>query len=161
MKSPFTAVLTPPRMRLLMLMLLMLSMLLLLTAPHLHAEEVQRTPLPASHPLLGTWRLDLPDVGCFEIYSLRANGTKRATSRLEIGESIFSLSAYPNRNGFYKWVDKIVRSNGKPDCMGEVSEVGHVATTYILLHPDGDQFLLCFEQNLNTCIGPFVRQDGI
>ena len=125
------------------------------------ADDVRATPLPADHPLLGTWKIDLPEVHCSEMYSLRQNGTKRTISRLEIGESVFSLSARPNKNGFYKWVDKIVKDNGKPDCMGEVTEVGHVATTYILLHPDGTQFLLCFEQNLNACIGPFVRQEAI
>jgi len=138
-----------------------IALMLLLSSFSVHADEVKRTPLSPDHPLLGTWRIDLPDVDCFEMYSLRANGTKRTTSRLEIGESVFSLSPYPNRNGFYKWVDKIVKSNGKPDCMGDISEVGHVATTYIFLHPDGTQFLLCFEQNLNACIGPFVRQDSI
>jgi hypothetical protein len=38
--------------------------------------------------------------------------------------------------------------------------VGHVVTSYILFHPNGDMFLMCFERDTKTCIGPFVRVKG-
>ena len=134
---------------------------LLLRDNALAAQPVSPTPLPADHPLIGVWRIDLPEVDCYEQYSLNANGTKRSVSRGEITESVFRLSIKPNRNGFYTWTDQIVKSNGKRDCLGEVTPVGDTATNYILLHPDGNQFLLCTEQDLNTCIGPYVRQETI
>ena len=39
-------------------------------------------------------------------------------------------------------------------------EVGHVATNYLFLHPSGNMFLVCEEENINTCIGPLVRLPG-
>ena len=125
------------------------------------AQNVKRTSLPENHPLLGSWKIDLPQVNCFEIYNLRANGTNSITSGAETGESEFELSVTLSPRGFYKWVDKITQDNGKPDCMGSVMEVGHVATNYISLHRSGKMFLLCEQEDLNTCVGPFVRQEGI
>jgi hypothetical protein len=42
-----------------------------------------------------------------------------------------------------------------------VTPPGHESTNYVLLHPDGDQFLMCGDETLNTCIGPFVRLKGV
>ena len=41
--------------------------------------------------------------------------------------------------------------------MGEVMQVGHEATNYILLHPSRPEFLMCEEERLDTCIGPFRK----
>jgi len=125
------------------------------------AEDVVRTPLPPDHPLIGTWRIELESVQCHEIYDVRADGTTRAYSAEELSESEFELSLAPSAKGYYKWVDKITSDNGKPDCMGSITEVGEVATNYILLDPSGKMFLMCKEENLSTCIGPFVREEGI
>lgn len=125
------------------------------------AQPVSRTPLPPDHPLLGSWRLDLPSVNCYEVYDLRADGTTYVTSGAEVGESEFELSLEPSAQGFYKWVDKITKDNGRPDCMGAVMEIGQVATNFILLHPSGKEFLLCKTEDANACIGPFVRLEGI
>lgn len=113
--------------------------------------------LRANHPLIGTWRIDLPTLSCHEIYRIRANGTTLVTSGQEVAESTFSLSDRPTERGFYKWVDKITRDNGKKDCAGEVMEIGHESTNYIIMHPSGNQFLMCEEEDIKTCIGPFNR----
>ena len=76
-------------------------------------------------------------------------------------DSAISLSLSPSSRGFYKWVDKITKDNGKPDCMGSTMQIGHVATNYISIHKSGKMFLMCEQEDLNTCIGPFVRQEGI
>ncbi len=125
------------------------------------AADLARAPLAPDHPLVGTWKLDLPSVGCYELYEILADGTTRVTSGEEAAESETELSAKPSSKGFYKWVDKIVRDNGKPDCMGATMELGHVATNYVLLHPSGTEFLLCEAEDIKTCFGPFVRQSGI
>jgi hypothetical protein len=125
------------------------------------AQTVKRSPLPADHPLLGTWRIDLPKVSCHELYHVKADGTTFVTSGEQAAESEFELALRPSTKGFYKWVDKITKDNGKPDCMGSIMEVGHVATNYILLHPTGKKFLMCEAEDINTCIGPFIRQEGI
>ena len=132
-----------------------------LLTPPASAEDVVRTPLPPEHPLIGTWRIELESVQCHETYNLRADGTSRVSSAEEVGESEFEISPEPSANGFYKWVDKVISDNGKPDCMGSVTEVGHVAINYVLLHPSGKMFLLCLEENVTKCIGPFVRHEDI
>ena len=120
----------------------------------------QADSLRADHPFIGTWKLTLPDGSCYEIYRIRANGTTLVTSADEVGESEFEISDQPSEKGFYKWVDKIVKDNGKKDCAGETMEVGHVATNYIRFHPSGDMFLMCQKEDINTCIGPLVRVKG-
>ncbi len=41
--------------------------------------------------------------------------------------------------------------------MGEVMQIGHEATNFIIFHQTGDQFLMCEAEDINTCIGPFIR----
>jgi cytochrome b involved in lipid metabolism len=125
------------------------------------SQVVVKTPLSAEHPLVGDWRIDVSGTNCHEIYSVRADGTMRVTSGSQQAESEFEISSHPSASGFYKWVDKIVKDNGRPDCMGEIMEVGHVATNFIRLHPTGTKFLMCEAEDINTCIGPFVRENGI
>jgi hypothetical protein len=122
------------------------------------AQEVHRTPLPKGHPLIGAWRIDVPGTTCHEIYEVHADGTMNVTSGIQAASSEFEISAIPSERGFYKWVDKIVKDNGKPDCMGSIMEVGHIATNFILVHPSKRQFLMCESEDIKTCIGPFKRQ---
>ena len=133
----------------------------MLLANSVWSQVVVKTPIPADHPLVGSWRIDVPGTSCHEIYSLRADGSMRVTSGSQQAESEFELSVRPSPKGFYKWVDKIVKDNGKPDCMGEIMEVGHVATNYIRLHLSGTKFLMCEAEDINTCIGPFVREESV
>ena len=125
------------------------------------AQDVKPVPLRADHPLVGAWKIELPELACYEVYNLRANGTRRSVSGKEVSESVFQISAYPSPRGFYKWVDKIVKNNGQSDCTGDKTPVGDIAVNYIFLHPDGTQFLLCSAENLKECIGPFIRQEVI
>jgi hypothetical protein len=127
--------------------------------PTAHAQSVTRTPLDAGHPLIGVWRLDVPGTDCHEIYDVRADGTSSVTSGAQVGETEFEISARPSAKGFYKWVDRITRDNGKPDCAGSSMEVGHVSTHYILVHRSGKRFAACTTEDLVLCIGPFVRLD--
>jgi len=125
-----------------------------------HAQEFQRTPLANNHPFVGIWRIELPQLGCFEQYQVRADGTRSVIAGQERSESEFSISSAPDERGYFKWTDKIVRSNGKPDCTGSITPVGDVATIFLLFHRTGDSFLLCVKQDPNTCIGPYVRSKG-
>ena len=125
-----------------------------------HAQDVHRTPLPSGHPLIGVWRIDVPGTNCHEIYDLNANGTMKVTSGAQAAESEFEISATPSRKGFYRWVDKITKDNGKPDCSGSIVEVGHVATNFIIVHPSRPEFLMCEAEDLKTCVGPFKKLAG-
>jgi hypothetical protein len=44
----------------------------------------------------------------------------------------FDFSATISGNGFYKWVDRITRDNGKPDCNRVKGNEGRVTTSYEL-----------------------------
>ena len=122
------------------------------------AQEVTPTQLPADHPLVGTWRIELPDQKCFEEYDVRSDGTKLSRSAEERNESVHSISPTPSTSGFYKWIDKIVKNNGKPDCSGSVGSSGHVAVNFIRLHPSGQRMLLCESEDMKSCYAEFRRK---
>ncbi|MFC0250273.1 hypothetical protein [Massilia consociata] len=128
---------------------------LLLSVPH----AAQAAP-PADHPILGIWKLSLPDLGCSETYRFRADGTTLVTSAEEVSESVYRIPAKPSAKGFYRLEDRIVKDNGKKDCSGAIMKVGTTATNYIRFHPSGAIFLMCADETMNTCIGPFERVQG-
>lgn len=122
------------------------------------AQDVSRTPLPGGHPLVGTWRIDMPKLSCFEEYRIQTNGTKLSMSGEERNESEFEMSFVPSAKGFYKWTDKITKNNGKPDCSGSKTDLGHVAVNFVRLHPTGQRMLLCEAEDMNSCYAEFFRK---
>lgn len=113
------------------------------------------------HPLIGIWRIALPDSACTETYRLRADGTTLVFSNEEVAESSFTVSDQPDKNGFYKQVDTITKDNGKRDCSGEITKPGRAVTSYVRFNPSGNLFIMCAEPNLDRCIGPFIRVRGL
>ena len=122
------------------------------------SQEIARTSLPSNHPLIGTWRIELPQMKCFEEYELRPDGTKLSMSGEERNESEFTISLTPSSTGFYKWTDRITRNNGKPDCSGSNTELGHVAVNYVRVHPNGQRFVLCEAEEMKSCYAEFQRK---
>ena len=57
---------------------------------------------PADHPILGIWKLSLPDLGCSETYRFRADGTTLVTSAEEVSESEYRIPDKPSAKGFYR-----------------------------------------------------------
>lgn len=117
-------------------------------------------PVRADHPIIGTWRFELPDGSCQEVYRMRPDGTALITSAAEVAETEFHIDDQPDKNGFYKNTDRIVKDNGKLDCSGQVSEVGRTVGTYILFHQSNNMFLMCLQASMDACLGPFVRVRG-
>ncbi|MFC4931032.1 hypothetical protein [Massilia sp. GCM10023247] len=118
-------------------------------------------PVPAAnHPILGIWRLSLPDLGCSETYRFRGDGTTLVTSAEEVSESEYSIPDKPSAKGFYKLEDRIVKDNGKKDCSGAIMKVGTRATNFVRFHPSGTLFLMCSDETMQACIGPFERIEG-
>jgi hypothetical protein len=114
----------------------------------------------ADHPILGIWRLDVPNADCSETYRFRADGTTFVTSAAEVSESVFTIPAKPDTNGFYRLLDRITKDNGKPDCSGNVMKPGAQVINFIRFHPSRSLFLMCADQTLQACIGPFRRVRG-
>ena len=118
-------------------------------------------PAPnASHPILGIWRLALPELHCIETYRFRGDGTTLVTSKEEISESEFRIPDKPSEKGFYKLEDRVVKDNGKKDCSGEIMKVGTQAINFLRFHPSGALFLMCSDETMEACIGPFERVEG-
>lgn len=118
-------------------------------------------PLPrANHPLLGIWRLELPQIGCYETYHFRADGTSLVTSADEVSESEYQVMDKPSAQGFYRLEDHIIKDNGKKDCAGEITKPGAKAVNYLRFHPSNSLFLMCADESMKTCIGPFERVEG-
>jgi hypothetical protein len=126
----------------------------------LSASSVYADPIRSDHPLIGTWRLNLPALSCREIYVVRADATQLVKSAEEVTESAFSISDQPSEKGFYKWTDKITKSNGKKDCLGRTIPVDDESSSYIIFNPSQTQFLMCEAEDMNTCFGPFIRLQG-
>lgn len=124
------------------------------------APSAMAAPPAANHPILGIWKLTLPDGSCSEIYRFRGDGTSLVTSAEEISESEFNIPAEPSAKGFYKLEDRIVKDNGKKDCSGEIMKIGARVTHFVHFHPSGALFLMCADESLDACIGPFRRMQG-
>ncbi|HEY0062155.1 MAG TPA: hypothetical protein VGC21_08540 [Telluria sp.] len=117
-------------------------------------------PPANDHPILGIWLLSLPDGSCSEIYRFRGDGTTFVTSADEVSESEFVIPASPSAKGFYKLEDRIVKDNGKKDCVGGITKIGTRATHFVQFHPSGTLFVMCQQESLDACIGPFLRMPG-
>jgi hypothetical protein len=114
----------------------------------------------SGHPILGIWQLRVPDAACTETYRFRGDGTSLVTSRQEVSESEYHVPAQPDAKGFYALDDRVVKNNGKEDCSGETGKVGAAVRNYLRFHPSGDMFLMCFQETMGSCIGPFRRVPG-
>lgn len=121
---------------------------------------LQAAPPIPTHPILGIWKLTLPDGSCSETYRFRGDGTSLVTSADEISESEFSIPAEPSAKGFYRMDDKVTKDNGKLDCTGTVTKIGSKVTHYVHFHPSGQLFVMCVAESLDACIGPFLRMHG-
>ncbi|MEV4781150.1 hypothetical protein MRBLMU1_003721 [Burkholderia sp. LMU1-1-1.1] len=117
-------------------------------------------PVRHDHPYIGIWKITLPDGSCSETYRVRGDGSTLVFSNEEVAESTFVIADHPDKQGFYKSVDTLVKDNGKPDCAGQITKPGRSVTNYLLFHPGGDMFLMCVERSMERCIGPFVRVSG-
>ena len=137
-----------------------LSRVTLLTAVLLAGSASAAAPVRADHPIVGTWRFVVPDGGCQEVYRMRADGTALITSAAEVAETEFNIDDQPDKNGFYKTADKIVKDNGKLDCTGQISEVGQSVASFIVFHQSNNMFLMCLQASMEACLGPFIRVRG-
>jgi hypothetical protein len=108
-------------------------------------------PPRSDHPILGAWNLTAPGSSCVERGIYGADSRYRATSGQEISVSEYSISSEPSEKGFYKFVDVIVETNGLPDCAGNVTPVGDVATNYLRFGDGNNDFMMCQEENMRSC----------
>lgn len=117
------------------------------------------TPKPKPSPLIGIWRWSAPD-GCVETYQFRSDGTTHASSGEEVIEGRYRISATPTGSGAFQLTQRIVKTNGKPDCGGQVGRVGPEFTSFVYFEPSGARMFVCLDPRGARCIGPLGRLDG-
>jgi hypothetical protein len=119
--------------------------------------SVVAEPPRADHPILGPWRVTTPRTPCVESGTYDADGRYRSTSAQEIAVSEYTVSSQPSEKGFYKLVDVIVQTNGLPDCRGNVTPVGDVATVYLRFSIGNNGFMMCAEESMDLCFAAANR----
>jgi hypothetical protein len=124
------------------------------------AGAAPTAPLRADHPFLGAWQITRSDDDCAEVYRIDRSGHTLITSADEVAQSTFTMSDRPSARGYYKWVDTLVKDNGKKDCWGQVTKPGKTTTRYVLINPAGDRFIVCTAEDGKQCFGPFVKLEG-
>lgn len=112
------------------------------------------------HPLLGSWKIQVPGGQCVETYLFKPDGTSLVTSAGEVSQGEFEVSDQPGAAGFYRLRDRIVRNNAQPDCMGSLTPPGSEVQRFLRFDPAGRRFLMCDAENLEACIGPFESDEG-
>jgi hypothetical protein len=134
------------------------SLLAAASSPAVSTAAVSTAAAPsAAHPLLGIWTLAIPQLRCSETYHFRGDGTTLVKSAAEVSESEFRVAEHPSARGFYKMEDRIVKDNGKQDCSGAITKIGTRATRFLRFHPSGARFVMCSDETMQACIGPFER----
>ena len=109
-----------------LLLALALSSVAAVAAPP--GADTPTAPLRADHPFLGAWQLTRRDDDCAEIYRIDRSGHTLITSADEVAQSTFTMSDQPSARGYYKWVDTLVKDNGKKDCWGQITKPGKTTT---------------------------------
>ena len=117
-------------------------------------------PIRPDHPLLGAWEITTKNEQCVETWRIDRAGTMLVTSADEVAEARFTIADQPSARGYYKWVDTLVKDNGKKDCWGQVTKPGKTTTRYVMMNPARDRFILCTAEDGRQCFGPFVRVEG-
>ena len=134
--------------------------LLIVAIPAIAADPAV-APLSVTHPISGQWTWTLPGKACTETLQYSTGGKRLGSSGEEVTESEFQITPMPGLLGFYRLVETVTQSNGKPDCAGDLHEAsGNSVTRFIQLSPKLDQMIVCREESLKACFGPLKRVPG-
>ena len=94
---------------------------------------------------------------CRETFQYRADNTMLSTSAGAVTQWTYSITAGPDAMGFYRLVEKPVKTDGKKDCSGDVVDTGIEIIKYIQMSPTRDRFIACKAESLDACFGPLGR----
>lgn len=112
-----------------------------------------------AHPLIGTWEFRAPGADCVESSEFMTDGTSRFESAAEQAKTRYEVAAAPSPAGYYRLVDTIVESNGKPSCSGRSIPVGHKVSVYLKFLPSRREMMLCTSESEKTCVAKFIRRE--
>ena len=127
-------------------------------APAAPAAPAALVTPAAQHPLVGSWRWQLPGKACPETWHYQSDGSGSGNSGEEVTRSHYEVSPLPSLLGFYRLSETITASNGKPDCAGDLHQASEEPVTrFIQFSPKHDQLIVCREESLKACFGPLRR----
>lgn len=141
-----------------------MALLAATTATNAAAQRLQaraKTPIAATHPVLGRWHLELFGGECAEDVEFRADGTRLVTAGPQKLRAVFTISAKPDGQGFYKLTDTIRWTNDLPDCAGRKPPVGDAAVGYATFNTNKDRMYACQKKDMTSCWGPYVKNTGL
>ncbi len=134
---------------------------LLVVAIQANAADPVVARSSGTHPITGKWTWTLPGKSCTETIEYSTSGKRHGTSGEEVTGSEFQITATPSLLGFYRLIETVTQSNGKPDCAGDVHAAsGNSVTQFIQFSPRLDQMIVCREESLKACFGPLKREPG-
>ena len=143
-----------------LLLALAMASVAAVAAPAADASSTPTAPLRADHPFLGAWQITRRDDGCGEVYRVDRSGHTLITSADEVAQSTFTMTDQPSARGYYKWVDTLVKDNGRKDCWGQVTKPGKTTTRFVMMNPARNRFIVCAAEDGRQCFGPFVKLEG-
>lgn len=115
------------------------------------------TDVDADHPLIGTWEFKSPGSDCVETSEYRTDGTSSFESATQKASSRYQITAKASAAGYYKLVDTLTESNGKPSCSGRAIPVGQEVTVYLKFR-SATEMTMCLTESEERCIGSFFRR---
>ena len=128
-------------------------------AAHANESVSVATESAAAHPLWGSWAGSVPNTSCKETVRYQPDGTRQASSGTSQSQGTYSIASKPSLLGFYQLQDTLTQSKGQADCWGDAApEVGQSSVVYVQFSPTHTQFIVCKEESLKACFGPFARQ---
>jgi hypothetical protein len=135
-----------------------LFFLVSLACSHVFAASQQPQPEKEPNYIARRWAWVSPKDGCVEMYHYKDDGTGDVSSNEEYITFKYKLATSPNPQGFFPMNTEIVSDNGKIDCMGIVdNEHGIKLVTYINFKPNGEQLVICYDNNFQQCFGTLKR----
>src|SRR5262245_37712411 len=86
------------------------------------SADASPTRPTAGHPLVGKWQWTRAVNHCTEVYEYRADGTGLVLSGAERTDNVYTVSADPDSDGFYRVTIRIEKDYGGKDCADDESD---------------------------------------
>ena len=111
------------------------------------------------HPIVGKWQWTRTENRCTEFYDYRADGTSVVLSGAERTDNVYTVSADPDSQGFYRLTMRVEKDHGGKDCADDESDsTGSEITSFIRFNAQRTQYLACFDgPEGRRCFGPLRK----
>jgi hypothetical protein len=124
------------------------------------ATSTGAVPIAPNHPLVGNWRWKAEGNACVETWQYRSDGMRIVRAAEQVTRGRFEVTGKPSLLGFYRLQETVMNTNDRPDCSGDrPPAVGDSVLAYLQFDPALNQFIVCQNESLKACFGPFRREN--